>query len=404
MAGLKVYTINDYFYTHKGGQSHKGEVNPFGYLENASYVEHKYRDDNTLYIHRDIHDETCSESFCVLARNISSICRKLGMVVIRKPSVFGINHEPITFSFCKAFDMKFNGKKFILLHLENDRPPKDWLKPMEAVDYAFNVSSHPFNECTKWGFDANKMIDISPNGVDTEIFNTKVEPLDIYLDTFKFLTVGASQPRKGTDILIKAYFEEFTADDNVVLIIKDYMYGWNKWTQQLILDAQQNHKNPPRVEHIFEEYPIKKLAQLYRAVAINGAYFHPHKGECFGLPIMEALASGVRVGTTNQGGPKYNLKELAKKYPNHVHLFNYEMQPSTFHNWEKEPYYEKDEDPQWAVADINECRKWLRAVSQDRYNARTGLEVSRYINENFSWEVTVKKFMEGLIKYGTKRI
>jgi glycosyltransferase involved in cell wall biosynthesis len=405
LSGLKVYTINEFPCFHKGGESHiKTPEPPFGFLENAVYIEHKYRDDNILYIHRDMHDEDCSESFCVLARNISNIMRKLGFVVIRKDSVFGVNHEPITFSFCKAFDMKFNGKKFILLHLENDRPPRNWLKPMESVDYAFNVSSHPFNECTKWGFDANKMIDISPNGVNTEVFNTKVKALNIYPDRFKFLTVGASQPRKGTDVLIKAYFEEFTGDDNTVLIIKDYMYGWSDWTKNLILTEQQKHKNPPMVEHIFEDYPIEKLAQLYRAVAINGAYFHPHKGECFGLPIMEALASGCRVGTTNYTGPKYNLKTLAEKYPNHVHLFDYTLQPSTFHNWEKEPYYEKDEDPQWAEANLGDCKRWARSVYQDRYNARTGSEVAKYIKDNFDWKVTVKKFAEGLIEYGTKRI
>jgi len=399
MAGLKVYTISNFPHIHRGGQSHNAPSKvPFGYFENAAYIEHKYRDDNTLIIHRNIcPDENCSESFCVLARNIANEMRKMGFVVIRKSSV---RTEPVTFDFCKAFDMKFNGKRFALMHLENDRPPRAWLKTFEPYDYAFNVSPHAYHQLIEWGFPKKKMINVSPNGVNDDIYNTKVKPLNFYPNKFKFLTVGASQPRKGTDILVKAYFEEFTAKDNVLLVIKDYKYGWSDWTKELIENAKKSHKNPPLVEHIFEDYPIKKLAGLYRAVALNGAYFHPHKGECFGLPIIEALACGCRVGTTNYTGPKYTLKEFAKKYSKHIHLFDYRMDKSTFHNWEKEPYYEKDEKPMWAIADISDCRKWLRSVYNGRYDKRTAKIVSDKIIEKFKWQNTVKRFAEKLKEYG----
>jgi glycosyltransferase involved in cell wall biosynthesis len=402
-AGLKVYTIKNVPHQHKGGESHaKHKEPPFGYLENAAYVEHKYTDDNTLTIHRNIcADENCSESFCVLARNIARVMRKMGFAVIRKDTVW---REIESFDFCKAFDMKFNGKKFALMHLENDRPPRRWLKEFESFDYAFNVSPHPYYQLAKWGFPKEKLINVSANGIDHNLFNFNVKPIEFYPDKFKFTTVGASQPRKGTDILIKSYFEEFSGDDNTLLVIKDYGYGWADWTKKMIKEAKKKHKNPPEIEHIFEDWPIKKLAGFYKAIAENGAYFHPFKGECFGLPIFEALACGCRVGVTNYTGPKHNLKKYAKKYPDNVYLFDYKMGPSTFHNWEKERFYEKDEDPQWAVPDIKDCRKWLRATYEGKYNKTIAKKVSADIIKEFKWENTIKKFAEALVEYGTKRV
>jgi GT2 family glycosyltransferase len=402
-AGFKVYSIQNVPHEHVGGESHvKHNKPPFGYLENAAYIEHKYTDDNTLIIHRNIcPDENCSESFCVLARNIARVMRKMGFVVVRKDSV---KCEPVTFDFCKAFDMKFNGKRFALMHLENDRPPRAWLKSAEPYDFFFNVSPHPFYELTKWGFPKEKMINVSPNGIDHKIFNFNVKPIKFHPDKFKFTTVGASQPRKGTDILIKSYFKEFSGKDNTLLVIKDYGYGWADWTKKMIADEQKKHPNPPEVEHIFADWPIEKLAGYYKAVADNGAYFHPFKGECFGLPIFEALACGCRVGVTDYTGPKYTLKKYAKKYPDNVHLFDYKMGPSTFHNWEKEPYYEKDENPQWAIADIDDCTKWMRKVYREKYNKKVAQTVSKEIIKECKGENTVKRFAEALREYGTKRI
>ena len=402
-AGLKVYSIQNVSYQHKGGESHiKSEKPPFGYLENAAYVEHKYTDDNTLTIHRNIcADENCSESFCVLAKNIARVMRKMGFVVIRKETVW---RGTESFDFCKAFDMKFNGKKFALMHLENDRPPRRWLKEFESYDYAFNVSPHPYYQLAKWGFPKKKLINVSVNGIDHHFFNFNVKPIKFYPERFKFATVGASQPRKGTDILIKSYFEEFSADDNTLLVIKDYKYGWADWTMGIIREAQKKHKNPPAIEHIFEDWPIEKLAGFYKAIAENGAYYHPFRGECFGLPIFEALACGCRVGVTNYTGPKYTLQKYAKKYPDNVYLFDYKMETSSFHNWEKEQFYEKDEDPQWAVPNMADCRRWLRATYEKKYNERAAKKLSAEIIKEFKWENTVKKFAEALVEYGHKRV
>lgn len=394
LSGLKVYTISNLPYIHQGGLSHvPPEEAPFGFQENARYIEHKYTEDNTLIIHRNVCDEGCSESFCVLAKNIANIMRDMGYVVVRKDSV---KCEPVTFDFCKAFDMKFNGKRICLMHLENDRPPRAWLESFKPYDFALNVSPHAYHNLIKWGFPKEKMVNVSPNGVNGDIFNLDVKPLNLHPNKFKFLTAGASQPRKGTDRLIQAYFEEFTADDNTVLVIKDYRYGWAKWTKQLIQVQQDKHPNPPLVEHIFEDYPVGKLAKLYRAVALNGAYFHPHKGECFGLPIFEALACGCRVGVTNYTGPKYFLKDYATKYPDNVYLFDYELGDSTFHNWKEEPYYEKDEKPQWALASIKDCRKWARKTYNSKYNKAVANKLSKEIIKEFSWENTVSKFAKAI--------
>merc|ERR1712187_753329 len=90
---------------------------------------------------------------------------------------------------------------------------------------------------TRSGVKASKVV-VVPEAVDTDLFNpAKHEPLDaaqlspgrhgkgrkIHNNTeqvFRFLSVFKWEKRKGWDILLQAYFEEFSADDNVELIMK----------------------------------------------------------------------------------------------------------------------------------------------------------------------------------------
>jgi len=66
-----------------------------------------------------------------------------------------------------------------------------------------------------------------------DLFDPAVEPLDfvqafgrsdVQPGDFKFLSVFKWETRKGWDILLKAYFLEFTRQDNVILILKTNAY------------------------------------------------------------------------------------------------------------------------------------------------------------------------------------
>lgn len=74
---------------------------------------------------------------------------------------------------------------------------------------------------------APEKIHIVPEAVDTALFDPeRMTPLDAMTSdtSFKFLSVFKWEARKGWDVLLRAYFTEFTGRDNVSLYIRTYAY------------------------------------------------------------------------------------------------------------------------------------------------------------------------------------
>lgn len=115
---------------------------------------------------------------------------------------------------------------------------------------------------------------------------------------FKFLHVSSCFPRKGADVLLRAYGEVFNSDDDVTLIIKTFNNPHNTIKQEL---AQLRNDNPlfPDVILILEDLCESKLKALYKSCDILVA---PSLAEGFGLPMAEAIHSGLGVITTGWGG------------------------------------------------------------------------------------------------------
>ncbi len=115
---------------------------------------------------------------------------------------------------------------------------------------------------------------------------------------FKFLHVSSCFPRKGVDVLLKAYGNQFTSNDDVSLIIKTFSNPHNeihKW----IKDAEREYSDYPNVVVIEEDLSDPDLKALYEQCDVLVA---PSCAEGFGLPLAEAMLSGVAVITTDWSG------------------------------------------------------------------------------------------------------
>ena len=141
-------------------------------------------------------------------------------------------------------------------------------------------------------------IELCPWGVEAEEFNPSVAPKPLETGgKFVFLNLGGANARKGIDILLEAYTREFSSHDEVVLVIKAFGYQLNKpWTDKVLQRARGRKNAPLIVFHYGEE---ETIAGYYTA-ADSGVF--PHRGEGFGLPILECIASGRRVIVTDGAG------------------------------------------------------------------------------------------------------
>lgn len=115
---------------------------------------------------------------------------------------------------------------------------------------------------------------------------------------FRFLHVSSCFPRKGIDILLRAYGQAFNSYDDVTLIIKTFKNSHNNVDQILKKEKSINSKYPD-VMIINEDLSDSQLKALYFS---SDALVAPSRGEGFGLPIAEAMFLDLPVITTAWGG------------------------------------------------------------------------------------------------------
>ena len=115
---------------------------------------------------------------------------------------------------------------------------------------------------------------------------------------FHFLHVSSCFPRKGVDVLLKAYGKAFSSIDKVTLVIKTFSNPHNQ-VHEWLKEAKKSNSNYPKVVIIEEDLSQEQLKALYNQCDVLVA---PSRAEGFGLPLAEAMLSNLAVIATGWGG------------------------------------------------------------------------------------------------------
>ncbi|MDD3647349.1 MAG: glycosyltransferase family 4 protein [Candidatus Dojkabacteria bacterium] len=143
---------------------------------------------------------------------------------------------------------------------------------------------------------------IIPHGVDLTRYSAKVPRIEKFDDKkVNILTVGRFEKRKGVEYLIRAFAKLKQKTENVRLIIagdgplRKKLYGL---VEELKLD-----------DVYFEGYIPEELKPSYYATA-DICVFPAVKGECFGIVLIESMASGRPTIAFSNEGYRYVLRNL----------------------------------------------------------------------------------------------
>jgi glycosyltransferase involved in cell wall biosynthesis len=169
------------------------------------------------------------------------------------------------------------------------------------------------------GADPTKMV-ILPEAVDDRIVARPVAPLHLTNKAaYNFFSSFKLEARKNWQMLIRAFLEEFTIDDDVALFVhsffhntpsavldrrdagalQQYVAGYiNRMVEETGLDRSRLPVG--KIHIIGQEMEAQVMPRIYQSMQ---AFVLPTHGEGWGLPIAEAMASGLPVVVTNWSGP-----------------------------------------------------------------------------------------------------
>ena len=212
---------------------------------------------------------------------------------------------------------------------------------------------------------------------------------------YVFVSVFKFEKRKGWDILLEAYFREFSSDDDVELYIltKPFLssdpHMIKEWVpNQLNLTAEDLDKRAATLYVSSEHISSETYRHLLRA---SDCFVLPSRGEGWGMPATEAMSMGLPVIVTNWSG----AADVVDDSVGSLIPFNLTTVPET------EPWWFFD--AQWADADITALQKAMRRLYDHRDESeRKGQAARQRMIDLYSPEVVARLLAKELERIKAK--
>ena len=270
---------------------------------------------------------------------------------------------------------------------ETDRLPEGWADACNQMDAIWVPSRFNVETFAGAGVQREKLR-VVPGAIDLAPYNPNCAPLQIEgARGFNFLAVFDWTLRKGWDVLIRAFVEEFRADDDAALILKTHSSLGYTGQQMLgcIADYISNNlkRDLNRIPDIVLQdanVPDARMPNLYQAA---DCYVMPSRGEGWGRPYMEAMAMGLPVIATGWSGQTEFMNA------DNSCVLDYEVVEVPEPAWRETPTYRGHK---WAEPSFTHLRQLMRRAFEDRAAGRIlGKAARAHLETHFTYASVAAK-------------
>ena len=295
---------------------------------------------------------------------------------------FGQTPIQVVYAQADVFE-KNNGKiKVGYSMLEVTGIPREWVRQANLMDEVWVPSE--FNKITFQDSGVHVPIYVIPLGIDPAYFSPTIRSNKLK-NTFTFLSNFEWGERKAPEILLRAFSDEFSVVDPVVLVCKinNFDGGVNVRNE---IEKLGLRGGGGRI--VIAENTILKNYDLGALYASADCFVLPTRGEGWGMPILEAMACGMPVIATNWSA-QTDFMNQDNAFPLNVERM---INASA-----KCPYYDGFN---WAEPSYEHLRYLMRWVFENPIEASTkGSLAASDVRSNWTWTNTasaIKKRVSAL--------
>jgi len=308
-------------------------------------------------------------------------------------------NSPKIFGATIPLQMSHAGKKILYTMMENEETlHREYVERLNLFDEIWVPTRFGERIFKKNG--VTRPIYVMPLGVETNRYSSDVSPYPFQMDLadFRFISVFKWGYRKGYDILLKAYLEEFSSSDNVSLLLisrNGIDPNPNKIAEDfkaIRMGIDKKDEDLPHIALYDKPIPEKDMPRVYNAAQ---AFCLISRGEGFGLPYYEAGACGLPVISSNCSGQTDLLTEensfLVEPDDHVIAKINGPLSKLAKHC----RFYENQMFPDFGPTAIMKTREHMRYVFENYSKAKKKAAIlEKYIKNNCSWDIAVDRVLE----------
>lgn len=212
-------------------------------------------------------------------------------------------------------------------------------------------------------------IGIIPVPCNPHIYTKGYEPLDVGQGKrYVFLFVGDYSSKKAVTSLISSYLEEFSKDDDCVLVLKTYVEGVSSNESVKLIQEDINKIKQGLRRFGVDKYPPIILLPgyldndtMYRLYAAADCFVTAEKGCAWNLPLFDSIGFGAWTICNGWGGH-------LSYHQDGIHGVQLKYNMTTVKNMTRCPYptiFTAHE--QWAEIDYEQLKQEMRAAYYHRY-------------------------------------
>lgn len=288
------------------------------------------------------------------------------------------SEKTLFFSIPEAIPEHATRSNYVHIPWDTTKAPDIWVETLNK--YATKI--YPVSDFTRKVFEKSGVkvpMRTIKHGVNFEQFPKLTRDWN---GTFRFITSGNLSTRKGTDLVIKAFTKAFKNKKDVELILKSNKpLSWGK----LEIPADE------RIRVYEEPMPHQDYLDLLKE---SHCYVAASRAEGFGLPALEAMATGMTAIVHNWGGmsmyanDKYNFP--------FSNLYQKPRIPAPAWHY-PEKYSEGGGIGEWSNPSEPKLEALMKYVYEQRDKAKAKADLCpEWCHNTWSWDTSIKRMWDDI--------